>query len=88
METSNATPQVDVSNVELTCTHNTNDVVNSYEWFKDNEKINGASKSQYQIPDKKTSNSGSYQCKVFATNVPPSPKSDAMTVTFLCKFVS
>ena len=88
METSNATPQVDVSNVELTCTHDSNDVVDSYEWFKDDEKINGASKNKYRIRDKKTSNSGSYQCKVIATNVFPSAKSDALTVTFLCKFVS
>ena len=88
MATSNATPQVGISNVELTCNHDSNDVVASYEWFKDNQKITGASKNKYQIPDKKTSNSGSYQCKVFATNVPPSPKSDALTVTFLCKFIS
>ena len=88
METSNPTLKVGISNVELTCTHDSNDVVDSYEWLKDNEKVNGASKSQYQIPDKKTSNSGSYQCRVIATNVPPSAKSDAMTVTFLCKFVS
>ena len=89
MTSSNNYPQEDVRNVELTCTKDTNDVVAQYQWFKDDgAAITGAESAKYQLPDKKRANSGDYYCKVIATNVPPSPKSDALTVTFLCKFIS
>ena len=77
-----------MTNVELTCQDDTNDVVVRYEWFKDNgAAIPDAESKVYGIPGNTKSNSGSYQCKVHATNVPPK-LSDAKTVTFLCKFVS
>ena len=86
---SNNNPQVGVSNVELTCTHASNDVVKSYQWFKDGTQINTATAKKYQLPGKAKSDSGfKYQCKVVATYVPPSSFSDELTVTFLCKLFS
>ena len=83
--TSNEHPQVDVSNVELTCNAVSNDIIGSYEWRKDNKKIDSATDKIYRIPGKAKTDSGSYQCRVFATYVPPSTLSDAKVVTFLCK---
>ena len=86
MTSSNQNPQVDVSNVELTCTHASNDVVKSYQWFKDGTQINTATAKKYQLPGKAKSDSGfKYKCIVVATYVPPSSFSDELTVTFLCK---
>ena len=81
-------PQVDVTNVELTCENATNDVVGGYQWFKNNVRINTATAEKYQLPGKAKSDSGfKYQCKVVATYVPPSTLSDELTVTFLCKLI-
>ena len=83
---SNNNPQVGVSNVELTCTHDSNDVVKSYQWFKDGTQIGTVSSKKYQPPGNAKSDSGfKYQCKVVATYVPSSSFSDELTVTFLCK---
>ena len=86
MTSSNNNPQVGVSDVELTCTHDSNDVVKSYLWFKDGTQIDKATAKKYQLPGKAKSDSGfKYQCKVVATYVPSSSFSDELTVTFLCK---
>ena len=69
--------------VTLTCVYLTSGT--TYEWFKDNTKINGASARTYALPDNKRANSGSYKCKVTPQNV-PAMESDAKVVTFLCKY--
>ena len=79
-------PLVGLDNVDLTCNPDTTDAVQSFEWYKNNGRITGAVSKIYRIPGNQRSNSGSYQCKVIATNI--SPMSDAKTVTFLGKFVS
>ena len=84
METSNESPQ-EGDNVELTCVPVTSDDIRSYEWQKGNEKIENANAVKYQLPGNKRDNSGPYHCKVNTEIVAPSPPSDALTVTFLCK---
>ena len=83
--TSNGSPQEGVDNVDLTCVSATSDVISSYEWRKGNVTIEKATDQKYQIPGNAKANSGSYQCKVITDTVPPSPLSDALSVTFLCK---
>ena len=85
MKTSNGFPQVGVDNVELTCDDATNDNIDNYEWQKDNTKIKSATAKTYRIPGNAKTDSGSYQCRVFTDNIPPSPLSDAKIITFLCK---
>ena len=78
-------PVEHTDNVILTCDPNTNDVGATFEWYKDEGKITGASSKTYSLPDNKRSNSGSYQCKVTTNTVATPEMSDAMIVTFLCE---
>ena len=84
---SKPTPVENKDNVTLTCEADTNDYGATFEWYKDNGTITGASNNTYSLPDNKRANSGSYQCKVTTSTVPTPQISDAKDVTFLRKFL-
>ena len=84
MTSSNYNPQAGVSNVYLTCHHDTDETISSYEWYKDDAKIDTATAEKYQLPTKAKGDGGSFQCKVVTTQS-TSVFSDKLVVEFLCK---
>ena len=72
-------------NVVLTCVPATTDSIVAFEWYKDKRFISSGTNDTYMIPGNKRTNSGAYQCKVYAKNIPISPLSNRKNVTFLCK---
>ena len=72
-------------NVVLTCVPATTVSIVDFEWYKDNRFISRGINDTYTIPANKRTNSGAYQCKVYAKNIPISPLSNSKNVTFLCK---
>ena len=85
---SKATPDENKDDVTLTCTKSTSDTLTSYEWFKDNVKINGADKSTYALPDNKRTNSGSYTCKVTVQTRPAATSAAKVVIFRLDSFLS
>ena len=93
--TDNDKPSINASNdspvegndtVILTCHKVTSDadIVKSYEWYKNEIRVDGQANQTYNIGDNRTA-SANYTCKVVTERTGTSDVSDSKEITFLCK---
>ena len=84
LSTTTTTP-VEGTNVTLTCTPKTTDQLDGYTWYKDNQKISGATGSTYLIPNQNRADDGKYSCSVTTKDLGSSQNSSSVTIGFKCK---
>ncbi len=68
----------------MTCIKDSNEVANSYEWYKDGVKNDIADEETWNIGDAGAIGNGNYTCKV-VTAEKTSDESDPLSVIFLCE---
>ena len=73
------------SSVTLTFTAVTTDNYEFHTWYKNNIEIADARTSTYTLPNKTRVDDGSYTCTVATKTIGASPKSDNITIRYLCK---
>ena len=82
-----STSPVEGTNVTLTCSAQTTDDLDGYNWYEDNKKISGASVKTYILPNKNRADDGIYSCSVTTKNLGTSQNSNNLTINFKCELL-